>query len=91
MKKILFGFVAAAALAATTFAPVPAKADPISAWWLAPAILGGLFVGSAAGHRAHAGPYGYAQPYASYAEPTNCRVVRQKTGPRRYREVEVCR
>lgn len=90
MKKILFGFVAAAALAATTFAPVPAKADPISAFWLAPAILGGLFVGSAASHRAHAGPYGYAQPYA-YAQPTNCRVVRERIGPRRYREVEVCR
>jgi hypothetical protein len=86
MKKILFGFVAAAALAATTFAPVPAKADPISALWLAPAIIGGLVVGSAA-HRA---PHAYAQPYA-YAQPTNCRVVRERIGPRRYREVEVCR
>ena len=85
MKKIAFGFVAAAALAATTFAPVPAKADPISAWWLAPAILGGIFVGSAH-NRAHA----YGAPYAAYAEP-NCRVVRERIGPRRYREVEVCR
>jgi len=84
MKRTLFGFVAAAALAATTFAPVPAKADPISAWWLAPAILGGIFVGSAAHNRAYAAPYAYAQP-------TNCRVVRERIGPRRYREVEVCR
>ena len=89
MKKILFGFVAAAALAATTFAPVPAKADPISAWWLAPAIIGGLVVGSA-GNRAYGAPYAYGQPYA-YAQPTNCRVVRERIGPRRYREVEVCR
>jgi hypothetical protein len=86
MKKILFGFVAAAALAATSFAPVPAKADPISAWWLAPAILGGIVVGSAANNRAY-GAYG--APYA-YAEP-NCRIVRERVGPRRYREVQVCR
>jgi hypothetical protein len=91
MKKVVFGLVAAAALAATSFAPVPAKADPISAWWLAPAILGGIFVGSAASaNRAYAygQPYAYAQPYG-YA--SNCRVVRERVGPRRYREVEVCR
>lgn len=47
MKKMVVGFTAAAALVATSFAPVPAKADPISAWWLLPAFLGGLFVASA--------------------------------------------
>lgn len=90
MKKIVLGFAAAAALTATAFAPVPAKADPISAWWLAPAILGGIFVGSAATNRAYGAPYAYAQPYG-YAQPTNCRVVRERIGPRRYRDVEVCR
>lgn len=50
MHKTMIGLSAAAALAASTFAPVPAKADPISAWWLVPAIFGGLVVGSAATH-----------------------------------------
>ncbi len=79
MKKIVVGMTAAAALAATTFAPVPAKADPISALWLLPAFVGGLLVAGAWHHPAHASYYGapraaYYGPYgaphaAAYAQP----------------------
>lgn len=67
MKKIVVGMTAAAALAATTFAPVPAKADPISALWLLPAFVGGLLVASAWRHPAHAHYYG--APRAAYYGP----------------------
>ncbi len=63
MKKAIVGFTAAAALVATSFAPQPAKADPISAWWLLPAFLGGAFVASAF-HR----PV-YGAPRAQYYAP----------------------
>lgn len=71
MKKIVVGMTAAAALAATTFAPVPAKADPISAWWLLPAFVGGLFVANAWRHPAHAHYHGAprAQYYGPYGAP----------------------
>jgi hypothetical protein len=67
---------AAAALTATTFAPQPAKAmDPISAWWLVPAFLGGIVVAGAWRHPAYAAPrgeyyeYGPAPRGAYYVEP----------------------
>jgi len=68
MKKFIVGMAAAAALTATTFAPQPAKADPISAWWLLPAFIGGLVVaGSAWRHPAYAGPRGaYYEPGPAY-------------------------
>jgi hypothetical protein len=69
MHKTIVGLAAAAALTATTFAPVPAKADPISAWWLLPAVLGGIFVGAAASRPVYAAPR--AQYYAPgyYGQP----------------------
>jgi hypothetical protein len=81
MKKIVVGITAAAALVATSLAPVPAKADPISAWWLLPAFLGGLVVASTVHRPVVAAPraeyYGpvpapgpramvYGQPRAQY-------------------------
>jgi hypothetical protein len=65
MKKTLIALVAATALVTGTMAtPQPAKADPISALWLIPAVVGGLWLGGVwASNRAYAGPY--AGPYAS--------------------------
>jgi len=72
MKKTLIALVAATALITGTMAtPQPAKADPISALWLIPAVVGGLWLGGALGSGrayagAYAGPYAYsnAGPYA---------------------------
>ncbi|MEX0591368.1 MAG: hypothetical protein WD207_09790 [Xanthobacteraceae bacterium] len=87
MKRTLIAMMAAAALAASTFVPVPAKADPISALWLIPAVLGGLAIGGAVTHSpTYAAPRG-----AVYVNPTNCRIVRERISANRYREVEVCR
>jgi hypothetical protein len=71
MHKTIVGLAAAAALTATTFAPAPAKADPISAWWLVPAVLGGLFVGAAANRPVYAAPRAeyYGPPQAYYGQP----------------------
>ncbi len=71
MHKTIIGLAAAAALTATTFAPAPAKADPISAWWLVPAILGGIFVGAATTRPVYGAPRAeyYAPPQAYYAQP----------------------
>jgi hypothetical protein len=74
MRKFVVGMAAAAALAATTFAPQPAKAmDPISAWWLVPAFFGGLVIGSAWRAPAYAAPrgeyYEYSPSGAYYVEP----------------------
>jgi hypothetical protein len=79
MHKTILGLAAAAALTATTFAPAPAKADPISAWWLVPAVLGGMFIGATVNRPAYAAPraeyYGapayYGQPRAQvvYGQP----------------------
>ena len=64
MKKTLIALVAATALVTGTMAtPQPAKADPISALWLIPAVVGGLWLGGVwASNRAYAGAY--AGPYA---------------------------
>ncbi|MCC6946741.1 MAG: hypothetical protein IT539_03155 [Bradyrhizobiaceae bacterium] len=79
MKKVIVGMAAAAALVASTLAPQPVKADPISAWWLLPAFLGGLVVAGTWHHNpAYAAPrgayyeypaYGPAPRGAYYAEP----------------------
>jgi hypothetical protein len=67
MRKTIVGFTAAAALVATSFAPVPAaKADPISAWWLLPAFLGGMWFASAWQRPLYAAPRGAANGYYTY-------------------------
>lgn len=77
MHKAIVGLAAAAALTATTFAPAPAKADPISAWWLVPAVLGGLFIGAAANRPVYAAPRAqyYGQPQAYYYAQPRAQVV----------------
>lgn len=56
MKRTFVALAAAAALAAGALAaPQPAKAD-ISAWWLLPAFVAGVWVG-------HGHAYGYPYPY----------------------------
>lgn len=89
MHKTMIGLSAAAALAASTFAPVPAKADPISAWWLVPAIFGGLVVGSAATHSAYAAQRGTV--YVNPSPPRACTIERQRLRGGGWREVEICR
>jgi hypothetical protein len=87
MRKGFIALAAAAALLAATFAtPQPAKADPISAWWLVPAVLGGLWLGGAFVARPAYGAYGYhAQPASFGACWTEQRRVQGRT-----RTVQVC-
>ena len=90
MQRTLIAMAAAAALAAGTFA-VPQKAEAHVWWWIPAAIVGGVVVGGAIAH-SQARAYGYNAPRgAVYVNPTNCRIVRERISPNRYREVEVCR
>lgn len=83
MKKAVVGFTAAAALVATSFAPQPVKADPISAWWLLPAFLGGIFAASAVHRPVIAAPRaqyyapGYYAPRAQAFYEPRAQVVYQ--------------
>jgi len=90
MRKSLIALSAAAALAtAALAAPSPAQAH---AWWVVPAIVGGVIVGGAAVASA-------SQPYA-YGGPTyyrgdvsvrpSCSIVRERV-PGGWRRYEVCR
>jgi hypothetical protein len=77
MKKMVVGLTAAAALVAASLSPAPVKADPISAWWLLPAFLGGVFIASsvhrpvvAAPRAEYYGPHPAPGPRAMvYGEP----------------------
>lgn len=84
MKKSLMAIAAAAALAAGTVT-VPPQAEAHAWWWIPTAVVGGLVVGGAIAHSAHAYPYG-----SVYVNPANCRWVRERT-PDGWRRVEVCR
>ncbi len=98
MKKTLTAVSAAALIgtASLAAAPTPASAH---AWWVAPAIVGGVLLGGAAiASTAHANAYGYSPyayygPYAYsggvYVEPS-CRTVRQRVAGG-WRHVRVCR
>jgi hypothetical protein len=85
MQRTLIAMSAAAALAVGTFA-VPQKAEAHAWWWIPAAIVGGVVVGGAVANTAYAAPRG-----SVYVNPTSCRIVRERIGPNRYREVEVCR
>jgi hypothetical protein len=77
MRRTLIAIAAAAAMAAGTLAaPQPAKAD-ISAWWLVPAFVAGVWVG-----HAHAYPYPFWGPRCWY-ENRKIKGV--------WRSVRVCR
>ena len=82
MRKTLLtlGATAAIALGGVSTAPQPANAI---AWWVAPAIVGGVVVGAAAG--AIAGSHAYAAPNAyAYvpAQPGPDIYVRPSAAPR---------
>lgn len=75
MKKQAVAILSAAVLTAATFtAPQPAKAD-ISALWLIPAVIGGMWIGGAMVAR----PAYAFQPTASfaYASANNCWTERR--------------
>ena len=93
MKRTLIALIASAALITGTLAtPQPARADPISAWWLVPAIFGGMWLGGAWASGAQARPFGFAPAYgyapagtayaASYSTGAwnNCWMERRRVG-----------
>jgi hypothetical protein len=92
MRRTLIAVSAAAALgAASLAAPTPAQAH---AWWVVPAIVGGVIVGGAA-VAAASSPYapGYGPGPAHYrgtvmVEPS-CRIVRERVAGG-WRRVQVC-
>ncbi|MEX2128681.1 MAG: hypothetical protein WD871_10625 [Xanthobacteraceae bacterium] len=88
MRKGFIALAAAAALAVGTLAsPQPAKADPISAWWLLPAVFGGMWLGGAVvAGPAYAGPYGY---YGRPVGLSNCWTEPRRINGRT-RTVQVC-
>jgi hypothetical protein len=93
MRKSLMALSAAAVIgAASLAAPSPAQAH---AWWIVPAIVGGVIVGGVAAAAASQ-PYPYGPYYgpAYYrgdvsVRPT-CRIVRERA-PGGWRRYEVCR
>lgn len=96
MRKTLLALTASAAIAGSGLvAPTPAQAH---AWWIAPAIIGGVLVTGAviANSRAYAyGPYGpyYGPAYYSggmVSVAPSCRIVRERTMDG-WRRVRVCR
>jgi len=97
MRKAFIAVAAAAAVlaAGTLTTTQPAKADPISAWWLVPAVLGGMWIaGAAAASRpAYGAAYGYyGQPYGYYASSygyANCWQERRRIRGA-LRTVQVC-
>ncbi|MCC6946740.1 MAG: hypothetical protein IT539_03150 [Bradyrhizobiaceae bacterium] len=91
MRKAFIAVAAAAVLAAGTLvSPQPAKADPISAWWLVPAVLGGLWLGGAvAAGPAYGSTYGAYGYYARPAGFANCWQERRRIHGA-WRTVQVC-
>ena len=83
MKKTFLSLLAAAVVgtAGLTAEPQPAHAV---AWWVAPAIIGGVVVGVGVGAVASGGAN---QSYAY--EPSGCRVVTERINGQR-RRVEIC-
>ena len=89
MRKGIIALAAAAAIGFGTLAsPQPANADPISAWWLLPAVLGGMWIGGAI--VAGPGP-AYGSAYGYYRAPgfANC-WSEQRRVYGRTRIVRVC-
>jgi hypothetical protein len=84
MRKSVIALAAAVVAASTIATPRPAHAI---AEWVIPAIIvagvGGVAVGAGATHNAYA-PRGEV-----YVNPTQCRVVRERT-PDGWRRVRIC-
>jgi hypothetical protein len=94
MRNSLMALSAAAVIGtAGLAAPSPAEAH---AWWIVPAIVGGVIVGGTLAAAANPYPYGYGPAYGpayyrgNVAVQPTCRIVRERVrgGWRRY---EVCR
>jgi hypothetical protein len=99
MKKTLMSLAAAAVIGTAGMAASTQSAQ--AAWWVAPAIVGGVLLGGvtvAAAANAN-GPYGYYDGYAPqgnvYVRPAaaaefgNCRISRERV-PGGYRRVQIC-
>lgn len=91
MRKSLMALSAAAVIGTTGFAaPSPAQAH---AWWIVPAIVGGVIVGGVAAATASQ-PYAYGHGPAYYRGDVTvrpaCRIVRERV-PGGWRRYEVCR
>ena len=100
MKRTLMTLAAAAVIGTAGMAATTQSAQ--AAWWIAPAIVGGVLLGGvtvAAAANANNGPYGYYDSgYAPtgnvYVRPAggefaNCRITRERV-PGGYRRVQVC-
>jgi opacity protein-like surface antigen len=99
MKRTLMTLAAAAVIGTAGMAATTQSAQ--AAWWIAPAIIGGVLLGGATvATAANAnGPYGYYDSgYAPagnvYVRPAgsefaNCRIHRERV-PGGYRRVQVC-
>lgn len=91
MRKTLIAMSAAAALgAASIAAPTPAQAH---AWWIVPAIIGGVLIGGTA-IAAASNPYRYGYYEPSYrgrvAVEPSCRIVRERVRGG-WQRVQICR
>lgn len=101
MKRTLMTLAAAAVIGTAGMAATTQSAQ--AAWWVAPAIVGGVLLGGvtvAAAANAN-GPYGYYNGYgyapqgnvyvrpAAAAEFSNCRISRERV-PGGYRRVQIC-
>lgn len=89
MRKTILTLATAAAVGTAGVAVAPQPANAV-AWWVAPAIIGGVVVGATAGAMA-ASPRAYAyEPRGNvYIEPTACYRERQIINGR-VRTVRVC-
>jgi hypothetical protein len=91
MRKTALALAAAGTIALGAIsAPQPAQAQ----WWVAPLIIGGVVLGTAAVASAAAGPRAYYAPAgAVYVRPVGapgtCRIMRERV-PGGWRRVEVC-
>jgi hypothetical protein len=77
MKKTIISLAAAGALAAAAVTAAPQPANAV-AWWVAPAIIGGVIVGTAAGATVANANYARAEAGNVYVRPTGCYMARQR-------------
>lgn len=64
-KRTIFAVAAAAVLGTAAISATPQQAQ--AAWWVAPAIAGGVIVGVGVGAAAAHSPYAYEPAYDTYA------------------------
>jgi hypothetical protein len=105
MTRTILSLAAAAAIGTAGLTAAPQKAEAM-AWWVVPAIVGGVVVagtvGAAAANANANAIYGYQQPYgygpapaggAIYVRPTggaDCTIMRERMPNGQIRRVRVC-